>query len=156
MNDHQDKSPDHTYIPDLPDYLLSDIQEDSATMAERNYSGEPSSERLLGADRTIPPGSSRPEASFGEHGSTQETRIEFAKRIVRNYVIAQLNKTDYPPYFDVYVVWFCKTLQNWKALISTSLPDGMYYEVTYDGDKERVYVDAYKKFQNIEFRADDM
>lgn len=49
---------------------------------------------------------------------------------------------------DVYIVWFCKTLQNWKALLSTTLPDGMYYEVTYNGDKKEVYLDAYKKFEN--------
>lgn len=49
---------------------------------------------------------------------------------------------------DIYVVWFCKTLQNWKALISTTLPDGMYYEVTYNGDKKEIYLDAYKKFEN--------
>ena len=49
---------------------------------------------------------------------------------------------------SVYVVWFCKTLQNWKALLSTSWPDGMYYEVTYDGDKRQAYVDSYKKWEN--------
>ncbi len=49
---------------------------------------------------------------------------------------------------NVFIVWFCKTLQNWKALVSTTLPDGMYYEVTYNGDKKEVYLDAYKKFEN--------
>ena len=49
---------------------------------------------------------------------------------------------------DIYVVWFCKTLQNWKVLISTTLPDGIYYEVTYNGDKKEIYLDAYKKFEN--------
>jgi hypothetical protein len=49
---------------------------------------------------------------------------------------------------DVYVVWYCKTLQNAKALLSTPLPDGMYYEVTLNGDKNEIYFDAYKKFQN--------
>ncbi len=49
---------------------------------------------------------------------------------------------------DIYVVWFSKTLQNWKCLISTTLPDGMYYEVTYNGDKQETYIDAYKKFDN--------
>lgn len=49
---------------------------------------------------------------------------------------------------NVFVVWFCKTLQNWKALVSTTIPDGMYYEVTYNGDKKEVYLDAYKKFEN--------
>lgn len=49
---------------------------------------------------------------------------------------------------DVYVVWLCKTLQNSKALLSTILPDGMYYEITYNGDKREMYVDAYKKLDN--------
>lgn len=50
---------------------------------------------------------------------------------------------------DVYVVWSCKTLQNWKALLSTNVPDGMYYELTYDGDKGVTYLDAYKKWENV-------
>lgn len=50
---------------------------------------------------------------------------------------------------DVFVVWMCKTLQNNKALLSTTVSDGMYYEVTYNGDKHEVYFDAYKKWKNI-------
>jgi len=50
---------------------------------------------------------------------------------------------------SVYVVWFAKTLQNWKALISTTVPDGMYYEVTYNGTSRETYIDAYKKFDNV-------
>lgn len=50
---------------------------------------------------------------------------------------------------DVYVVWSCKTLQNWKALLSTTVPDLMYYELTYDGDKGRTYLDAYRKWENV-------
>ena len=38
----------------------------------------------------------------------------------------------------VYVVWSCKTLQNSKALLSTTVPDGMYYELTYNGDKHEL------------------
>lgn len=49
---------------------------------------------------------------------------------------------------DVYVVWICKTLQNNKALLATNQPDGMYYELTYNGDKKELYFDAYKKFEN--------
>ncbi len=50
---------------------------------------------------------------------------------------------------DVYVVWSCKTLQNNKALLSTNVSDGMYYEITYNGDKGELYLDAYKKCENI-------
>mgnify|MGYP001853875897 len=50
---------------------------------------------------------------------------------------------------DVFVVWYCKTLQNHKALLSTPVSDGMYYEVTYNGDKNELYFDAYKKWENI-------
>ena len=49
---------------------------------------------------------------------------------------------------DVFMVWCCKTLQNNKALLSTTLFDGMYYECTYNGDKEEMYFDAYKKWEN--------
>ena len=50
---------------------------------------------------------------------------------------------------DVFVVWFAKTLQNWKALVSTTVSDGMYYEITHNGDKKETYVDAYKKWENF-------
>lgn len=50
---------------------------------------------------------------------------------------------------DVFVVWSCKTLQNNKALLSTNVSDGMYYEFTYNGDKKEMYVDAYKKWENF-------
>lgn len=75
-----------------------------------------------------------------------------ARKIVYEYVMDHLDKSDerHKTFSEdeVYVVWFSKTLQNWKALVSTTLPDGMYYEVTYNGDKRETYVDVYKKFQN--------
>ena len=75
---------------------------------------------------------------------------EKAKQVVMNYVNERLDKTDdiQIELYDIYVVWFCKTLQNWKCLLSTNLPDGMYYEVTFNGDKQELYLDAYKKFEN--------
>ncbi len=33
-------------------------------------------------------------------------------------------------------------------MISSNLNDGMYYELTYNGDKQEWYLDAYKKFEN--------
>lgn len=49
---------------------------------------------------------------------------------------------------DLYVVWFAKTLQNWKALVSTDALKGVYWEVTFNGDKGEAYVDEYQKKYN--------
>lgn len=56
---------------------------------------------------------------------------------------------------NVYVVWMCKTLQNSKALLSTTLYDGMYFECTYNGDNNELYLDAYKKWKNIKIEKKD-
>ena len=74
--------------------------------------------------------------------------LELCKKEVRKYTEEHLDKTDDKVDFDVFVVWNCKTLQNSKALLSTTLYDGMYYEITYNGDKKELYFDAYKKFEN--------
>ena len=77
---------------------------------------------------------------------------ELAKNLIFTHVKARLEKTDTHITFgpdEIYVVWFSKTLQNWKALLSTTLPDGMYYEVTHNGDAKETYIDAYKKFENV-------
>lgn len=71
-----------------------------------------------------------------------------AKQIVEDYIVEHLDKSDPPCFFDVYIVWKAKALQNWKYLISSSLYDGMYYELTYNGSKAEWYLDAYKKFEN--------
>lgn len=52
---------------------------------------------------------------------------------------------------DIYVVWSVKALQNYKALLSTSMKDGIYAEFTYNGDKQELYMDVYKKKINMCF-----
>lgn len=74
--------------------------------------------------------------------------IEICKEEVKKYAMEHLDKSDNMLKFDVFVVWQCKILQNNKALLSTTLFDGMYYELTYNGDKKELYFDAYKKFEN--------
>ena len=74
-----------------------------------------------------------------------------AKELVVNYFNNRVDKTDKKTITedDVFIVWFCKTLQNWKAFVSTTISDGMYYEVTHNGDKNETYLDAYKKWENV-------
>ena len=50
---------------------------------------------------------------------------------------------------DVFIVWSCKTLQNYKCLASTDISgDGIYAEYTYNGDKQALYEDVYRKITN--------
>ncbi len=80
-----------------------------------------------------------------------ESFMDRAKKIVVNYYNARRDVSDSieMQVDNTYVVWFCKTLQNWKCLISTVFPDGMYYEVTHNGDTGETYLDAYKKWENV-------
>lgn len=78
--------------------------------------------------------------------------IELGIEKVKEYANEHLDKSDKIPEFEIFVVWYCKTLQNQKALLSTTLFDGMYYELTYNGDKKELYLDAYKKFENKCFK----
>ena len=75
----------------------------------------------------------------------------FVRKQVAAYANAHLYKSDGKTITedDVFIVWMCKALQNNKALASTTLFDGMYYEITYNGDKQEAYFDAYKKWENI-------
>jgi hypothetical protein len=77
--------------------------------------------------------------------------VELVKKTVADYANARLDKTDGKRITenDVFIVWMCKTLQNSKAMASTTLVDGMYYELTYNGNKKELYVDAYKKWENF-------
>jgi hypothetical protein len=86
----------------------------------------------------------------------QANFIEQATKLVKEYTIEHMDKTDALSNFSVYVVWQCKTLQNSKALLSTTVHDGMYYEITYNGDKGEIYFDAYKKFENRCIQAEDL
>lgn len=76
--------------------------------------------------------------------------IALCKETVKDYFNSRVEKTDDANIStdDVYIVWICKSLQNWKALVSTTVSDGMYYELTFNGDKSELYLDAYKKWEN--------
>lgn len=79
-----------------------------------------------------------------------EAMMNRAKQLVVDYFNAHVDATDGKKLTmeDVFIVWFSKTLQNWKALVSTTVSDGMYYEVTRNGDKGETYLDVYKKWEN--------
>ena len=77
---------------------------------------------------------------------------EKAVNAVVDYFNSQVDSTDKNGKITpdkVFVVWQCKILQNNKAMLSTTVSDGMYYEFTWNGDKSEGYLDAYKKWKNV-------
>jgi len=77
----------------------------------------------------------------------EETAVELVRQAVENSRKGDPETEKY----DVYIVWLCKTLQNNKALLSTTLSDGKYYEVTFNGYKNEAYVDTYVKLKNEKY-----
>ena len=80
------------------------------------------------------------------------TGMNHFQRVCLKKLVEWYNK-NYPDveadFDDVFIVWSCKTLQNYKCLASTTIPgDGIYVEYTYNGDKQELYEDVYKKVKN--------
>lgn len=87
---------------------------------------------------------------LNEMDTVQNLSVDFqhqAMTMVRDYVNEECDGSKL--YFDTYVVWFCKTLQNWKAIVCTTMADGHMYEVTHNGDKGETYIDDYVKVANV-------
>ena len=69
---------------------------------------------------------------------------KYCLELVKQYTEEHLDKSDKDiPKVEPFIVWCCKTLKNHKALVSTNIHDGMYYEITYNGEKDELYFDAY-------------
>lgn len=84
--------------------------------------------------------------------------IKKCKEIVVDYFNSQADSTDKNGKVteeNVFIVWSVKVLQNNKALVSTTVSDGMYYEITYNGNKKEIYVDAYKKWKNYVVKVEE-
>lgn len=94
----------------------------------------------------------KPESEFKNSTNDPEDFQYKVKQAVVDHYNGSHDIREAIGFESVYIVWFAKTLQNWKALLSTTLPDGMYYEVTRNGDRNETYLDAYKKVENVTFR----
>ena len=81
---------------------------------------------------------------------TSEKFFKLVKKVVVDYINSHIIPPDNleADMSDVFLVWYCKTLQNWKALVSTTLEYGLYFELTLNGNRNELYLDVYKKVKN--------
>jgi len=50
---------------------------------------------------------------------------------------------------DVYILFYTKLLNSWKALVTTTVGDEIYYQITYNGETEETYLDVFTKAYNF-------
>lgn len=54
---------------------------------------------------------------------------------------------------DLYIVSFVKTLNHWRAHVASSVVRGMMWIVTYNGSKSEVYIEVFRKLNNVKVPA---
>lgn len=81
---------------------------------------------------------------------SSEEFMKLAKAKVYEMALASLCPTDDVVFTidNVHIVTHAFILKNQKAMVSTTLTDGKYYEVTYNEATSEMYVDQYVKVQN--------
>lgn len=68
--------------------------------------------------------------------------------LVREYFRHNI-ESDIPYYqLNLFIVWSCYILGNRKYLVGASNSD-LYFEVTYNKDKDEWYIDQYIKVKNV-------
>lgn len=80
--------------------------------------------------------------------------IDYAKFKTLQWLWRNVDNMDGISANDIFVVWYAKTLQNHKALLGTRFSNH-YFECTYNGDKEEMYMDVYDKIDNTCFKVAD-
>jgi len=78
--------------------------------------------------------------------------IKQCKKLISDYTVNHYESSQDLCMPEVNVVWQSKTLQNHKAMLCTSYNNyNAYFECTYSGDKDELYLDVYKKIDNIKY-----
>lgn len=87
-----------------------------------------------------------------KHVGTDEF-IKLAKYAVYDTMKEGMDVTDNVTFTpdDIYMVTCAYVLGNIKGMFSSTLPNGKYYEVTYNAHTSEMYIDEYVKFKNRTF-----
>ena len=77
------------------------------------------------------------------------SRLDVCKGVVLDYYHKNVEGGEKVTLDDVFVVWSCKTLQNYKVIVAVAFADERLFELTYNGDKCETYVDVYEKKDKV-------
>lgn len=86
---------------------------------------------------------------FEPSGEVKDYQLLAKSALLEYYNTCMNDQKDEITLNDIFVVWFSKVLRNWKAMISTTRQDDLYYELTFDGEKNQLYIDVYLKKKNV-------
>lgn len=76
-----------------------------------------------------------------------------ALTLVKQYINAHL---EFPADYALYVISQATILGNFKCLIACTLQFGMLFDLTFDAEKRRWYVNVYKKIVSRELDAPEV
>jgi hypothetical protein len=96
----------------------------------------------------------------------KEEKVKEAIRITSTKEFEEISRKKIQEYYkkegieldkdnDIFVVWLAKALGNTKGVFITNKMDKKLYEITYNGQKNEIYLDAYIKEQNILIKNDE-
>jgi len=74
----------------------------------------------------------------------EKQAIELAEKYIREQIEFANEKKDY----QMFVIWKCVILGNYKFLVKSTYPDVLYFEMTYNVESNEWYMDVYWKISN--------
>lgn len=74
-----------------------------------------------------------------------------AERFVFKMVDERLKKLGEQKFYDIYLLWSMHIEQNWRGVFSTSVGDGIFYEVTYNTGSKATKLDVYQSLGSYVF-----
>jgi hypothetical protein len=85
--------------------------------------------------------------------------MDHARQLIFEYVTVWFKKSDRDVTFtkdDISVYWFSKDGGDWRVLLTTTLQNDIYYQVTHFADKEETSIDVYYKYGTVTIQDKDV
>lgn len=97
------------------------------------------------------------EEGMSQQGPDPDRFLKMAKQVVvDNYNNTKNSKTAPDLTLNtVFIIWYAKVLNNWKAIVGSPIARGMLWEVSFNGHRNQAYIDIYKKLANAKVDVEE-